>query len=261
VTRGLRLPALIRCDNGPEILSQTFVDWCQDHEVEIRYIQPGKPVQNAFIESFNSKLRDECLNEHFFFGLAEARHLIEAWRRDYNQLRPHSSLDALAPAEYANRQGGGPPEQAQGSADRPVLDRNLGRPIVRIVVHDDDFPHPILMDELVHGRPDRLLVVVGGQHDRDPLAGPVGGLRGYELRIPAMAAPALRPEPVRGMMVMPSEGSRPTALSFNAPTAAAAAAEATPLPRLDRCGATAGRADQFGGHGGYRICINSRASG
>jgi len=91
--------------------------------VSWHYIQPGKPVQNAFIESFNSKLRDECLNEHFFFGLAEARHLIEAWRQDYNQLRPHSSLGALAPAEYANQQGGGPPEQAQGSADRPLLHR------------------------------------------------------------------------------------------------------------------------------------------
>jgi hypothetical protein len=61
-----------------------------------------------------------CLNEHLFFGLAEARHLIEAWRQDYNQLRPHSSLGALAPAEYANRQGGGPPDQAQGSAARPL---------------------------------------------------------------------------------------------------------------------------------------------
>jgi putative transposase len=66
------------------------------------------------------RLSDEFLNEHFFFGLAEARHLIEAWRQDYNQLRPHSSLGALAPTEYANRQGGGPPEQAQGSAARPL---------------------------------------------------------------------------------------------------------------------------------------------
>ncbi|GEM_PF-3292506 len=88
--------------------------------VSWHYIQPGQPVQNAFIESFNSKLRDECLNEHFFFGLAEARHVIEAWRQDYNQFRPHSSLGALAPAEYANQQGGGPPEQAQGSAARPL---------------------------------------------------------------------------------------------------------------------------------------------
>lgn len=77
-------------------------------------------MQNAFIESFNSKLRDECLNEHFFFGLAEARHLIDAWRQDYNQLRPHGSLGALAPVEYANRQAGGPFEQAQGSAARPL---------------------------------------------------------------------------------------------------------------------------------------------
>jgi putative transposase len=70
--------------------------------------------------SFISKLGDECLNEHFFFGLAEARHLIEAWRQDYNQLRPHSSLGALAPAEYANQRVSDPPEQAQGSAARPL---------------------------------------------------------------------------------------------------------------------------------------------
>ena len=104
---------------GTELTSNAVLNWAAER-VSWHYIQPGKPVQNAFIESFNSKLRDECLNEHFFFGLTEARHLIEAWRQDYNQLRPHSSLGALAPAEYANRQGGGPPEQAQGSAARPL---------------------------------------------------------------------------------------------------------------------------------------------
>ena len=112
-------PHTIVSDNGTELTSNAVLNWAAER-VSWHYIQPGKPVQNAFIESFNSKLRDECLNEHFFFGLTEARHLIEAWRQDYNQLRPHSSLGALAPAEYANRQGGGPPEQAQGSAARPL---------------------------------------------------------------------------------------------------------------------------------------------
>jgi putative transposase len=112
-------PHTIVSDNGTELTSKAVLRWAAER-VSWHYIQPGKPVQNAFIESFNSKLRDECLNEHFFFGLAEARHLIEAWRQDYNQLRPHSSLGALAPAEYASRQAGGPPEQAQGSAARPL---------------------------------------------------------------------------------------------------------------------------------------------
>jgi putative transposase len=112
-------PHTIVSDNGTELTSNAVLNWAAER-VSWHYIQPGKPVQNAFIESFNSKLRDECLNEHFFFGLTEARHLIEAWRQDYNQLRPHSSLGALAPPEYANRQGGGPPEQAHGSAARPL---------------------------------------------------------------------------------------------------------------------------------------------
>jgi putative transposase len=112
-------PHTIVSDNGTELTSNAVLRWAAER-VSWHYIQPGKPVQNAFIESFNSKLRDECLNEHVFFGLAEARHLIEAWRQDYNQLRPHSSLGALAPAEYANRQRGGPPEQAQRSAARPL---------------------------------------------------------------------------------------------------------------------------------------------
>src|SRR5260221_5452809 len=97
-------PHTIVSDNGTELTSNAVLHWAAER-VSWHYIQPGKPVQNAFIESFNSKLRDECLNEHFFFGLTEARHLIEAWRQDYNQLRPHSSLGALAPAEYANQQG------------------------------------------------------------------------------------------------------------------------------------------------------------
>ena len=112
-------PHTIVSDNGTEPTSNAVLRWTAERVVW-HYIQPGQPVRNAFIESFNSKLRDQCRNEHFFRRLAEARHLIEGWPQDYNRFRPHRRLGALAPAEYANRQGGGPPEQAQGAAARPL---------------------------------------------------------------------------------------------------------------------------------------------
>ncbi len=112
-------PEMIVSDNGTELTSGAVLRWAIDR-VEWHYIQPGKPVQNAFIESFNSKLRDECLNEHAFLTLAEARLIIEAWRQDYNHLRPHSSLGALTPIEFANQHRGGPLEQVLGSAVRPL---------------------------------------------------------------------------------------------------------------------------------------------
>jgi len=77
--------------------------WCQETGVEWRYIAPGKPQQNGFVESFNGRLRDECLNERLFSSLAAARQIIGAWRTDYNNVRPHSSLGGLAPAEFTNR--------------------------------------------------------------------------------------------------------------------------------------------------------------
>ncbi len=87
------------------------------------YIEPGKPVQNAFIESFNRRLRDECLNEHAFLNLAEAREIIASWRHDYNHVRPHSSLGALTPIEFAQQQGDRPLELVWGSAAVPLLYR------------------------------------------------------------------------------------------------------------------------------------------
>ena len=87
---------VIVSDNGTELTSMAVLSSATDR-VGWHYIQPGKPVQNAFIESFNSKLRDECLNEHVFASLAEARAIIEAWRHDYNWFRPHSSVGALTP--------------------------------------------------------------------------------------------------------------------------------------------------------------------
>ncbi len=95
-------PDMIVSDNGTELTSHAVLRWCQDTGVGWHYIAPGKPMQNAFVESFNGRLRDECLNEHIFGNLAEARKIIETWRIDYNTERPHTSLGGLAPAVYAN---------------------------------------------------------------------------------------------------------------------------------------------------------------
>ena len=98
-TRGL--PKVIVTDNGPEFISKALDEWAYTNGVKLDFIDPGKPAQNAFIESFNGKFRDECLNEHWFLTLEEAKITIENWRIDYNEVRPHSSLDNLTPAEYA----------------------------------------------------------------------------------------------------------------------------------------------------------------
>ena len=100
-TRGL--PESITVDNGPESTGKTLDDWAYRKGVKLNFIQPGKPVQNAYIESFNGRLRDECLNESGFKTLDEARTLIEGWRIDDNRVRPHSSLDDLTPEEYAQQ--------------------------------------------------------------------------------------------------------------------------------------------------------------
>ena len=94
------VPQAVVSDNGTELTSGAVLRWATGR-LEWHYIEPGKPVQNAFIESFNSRLRDECLNEHVFLSLAEARAIIEEWRYDYNHRRPHGSLGALTPNEFA----------------------------------------------------------------------------------------------------------------------------------------------------------------
>jgi putative transposase len=102
------LPKAILMDNGPELTSRVLDQWAYEHGVELRFIDPGKPVQNAFIESFNGRFRDECLNQHWFIGLAQARRIVEDWRLDYNQARPHSSLGYQTPEEFAERVGQAP---------------------------------------------------------------------------------------------------------------------------------------------------------
>jgi len=100
-TRGK--PRAITLDNGSEFTSRVFDAWAHEHGIALDFIRPGKPVENAFIESFNGRLRDECLNTHWFLSLDHAKEGIEAGRKDYNELRPHSALGNLTPREYAAR--------------------------------------------------------------------------------------------------------------------------------------------------------------
>jgi putative transposase len=92
-------PQRITLDNGPELTSKWFDQWADQHGIELDYIDPGKPVQNAVMESFNGRFRDECLNSHWFTSLEDARQIIEEWRIDYNRERPHSSLGYRTPEE------------------------------------------------------------------------------------------------------------------------------------------------------------------
>lgn len=98
------LPESITIDNGPEFISKALDAWAYQRGVKLNFIRPGKPVENAYIESFNGKLRDECLNEHWFLNLDHARQLIEEWRIDYNRERPHSSLSNLTPEEFLQQE-------------------------------------------------------------------------------------------------------------------------------------------------------------
>lgn len=95
------LPEAIVLDNGPEFRGRALAAWSEERRVRLEFIQPGKPMQNAYVESFNGRLRDECLNANWFTNLSDAKRKIETWRQDYNQQRPHSSLNYLPPSEFA----------------------------------------------------------------------------------------------------------------------------------------------------------------
>jgi putative transposase len=94
-------PARLVLDNGPELISRALEEWAHQHAVTLHFSDPGKPIQNAHCESFHGRLRDECLNEHWFLGLGDARQIVETWRQDYNQVRPHSALGYQTPVEFA----------------------------------------------------------------------------------------------------------------------------------------------------------------
>jgi putative transposase len=123
-------PAMCLSDNGTELTSMVVLRWCQDMRIEWHYIAPGKPTQNAFIESFNGRLRDELLNETLFTSLAQARVVLAAWKDDYNMVRPHSALCNQTPAEYVDRsargpQRGGALRYVESSAPHPVAPPTL----------------------------------------------------------------------------------------------------------------------------------------
>ena len=100
------LPQTIVVDNGPEFAGRTLDAWAYARGVTLCFIRPGKPIENAYIESFNGKFRDECLNEHWFVGMADAKAMIETWRIDYNTVRPHSSLADRTPDQFARISAG-----------------------------------------------------------------------------------------------------------------------------------------------------------
>jgi putative transposase len=122
-------PQSVVMDNGPEFTSRALDAWAYEHGIQLDFIRPGKPIENCFVESFNGKFRDECLNQHWFTSLMDARREIEAWRRDYNRVRPHSSLGQIPPAVFAQGAGlrsleatSAPPRRtpSQGRGEDPV---------------------------------------------------------------------------------------------------------------------------------------------
>jgi putative transposase len=100
------VPDVITIDNGPEFAGRVLDEWAYRKGVKLSFIRPGKPIENAYIESFNGRFRDECLNTNWFMSLKHAREVIEEWRRDYNEVRPHSSLKGSTPKAYAESAAG-----------------------------------------------------------------------------------------------------------------------------------------------------------
>jgi putative transposase len=125
IARAHGYPAAIVCDNGPEFTGRALDQWAYQHGVRLSFIQPGRPVQNAFVESFNGRFRDECLDQHWFLDLADARRTIEAWRVDYNTRRPHGSLHGATPEEFANALCGRSPAQTPARADQEDQEQRL----------------------------------------------------------------------------------------------------------------------------------------
>lgn len=131
------LPIAIRSDNGPELTSRHYLAWCIERKIDAVYIQPGKPTQNAHVESFHGRLRDECLNTSWFWNLWDARRKIATWREHYNRERPHSALGYLTPQEFAALRAAGQssagPEEGISNADPflqtsfPAQDKMAGK--------------------------------------------------------------------------------------------------------------------------------------
>lgn len=98
------LPDMIKVDSGPEFISKAMDAWAYQRQIQLQFSRPGKPIDNRFIESFNGRFRDECLNDNWFMSLQNARDIVETWRIDYNETRPHSSLNDLTPQEFYEKE-------------------------------------------------------------------------------------------------------------------------------------------------------------
>lgn len=118
-------PQAIRCDNGPELCSRHFLAWAIEEKIDVVHIRPGKPTENAYVESFHGRLRDECLNVSWFWNLFDARKKIACWQRAYNSARPHSSLGYRTPDEFAQQWRAASPS---GSSDRAERQPPQGDP-------------------------------------------------------------------------------------------------------------------------------------
>lgn len=98
------LPDMIKVDNGPEFIGKALDAWAYQRGIRLQFSRPGKPIDNRFIESFNGRLRDECLNDNWFMSMSHACETVEEWRLDYNNTRPHSSLNDMTPREFADKE-------------------------------------------------------------------------------------------------------------------------------------------------------------
>ncbi len=152
---------MIVSDNGTELTSNAILAWQQERGVEWHYIAPGKPMQNGFVESFNGRLRDECLNEHLFANLNEARQIIEEWRIDYNTNRPHTSLNGLTPTEFAAR-----PTRGITGTDSPYKRGQVGEQVSTIIDPVDGELYRIKENAPVRVEPDEKAQVMSDHGSR-----------------------------------------------------------------------------------------------
>ena len=132
------LPRTLVCDNGPEFTSRHFDQWAHARGITLQFIQPGNPIQNCYVESFNGRLRDECLNESWFVNLADAQRTIEAWRIEYNVARPHSGLANRTPAEFTRMFSEIRPPHVPSEV-RSALDPSLTPPAISIISSPSEF--------------------------------------------------------------------------------------------------------------------------
>ena len=128
-------PANIRCDNGPEFISWLLQQWCVNHNISLQFIQPGKPMQNAYIERKNGSIRRELLDAYMFYSLAEVRAMSEEWRIDYNRERPHKSLGYLSPLKYAEMKLRGRALSTPASGNHPQIE---AQPVVDKAVNENE---------------------------------------------------------------------------------------------------------------------------